>query len=81
MRDQAAWRVITADESWFYIVNPNPKCANMVWSLPRSDRLHKTQCPMNTRKVMAIPFFDFGDLIYCHWVINGTVTSLEPCMP
>ncbi len=76
--EKSGWleRVITADESWFYVTNPNPKCDNMVWSLPGIDRLQVVRRPMNTKKVMAIPFFDWQGLIYCHWVINGTVTSL-----
>ncbi len=67
--------VITADESWFFVSNPFPKCDNMVWSLPGSDCLQLARRPMSTKKVMAIPFFDWQGLIYCHWVINGTVNS------
>ncbi len=70
-------RVITADESWFYINNPNPKVDNMVWSLPGEQRLQVTCRPMNTKKIMALPFFDWKGLIYCHWVFNGTVNGLE----
>ncbi len=70
-------RVITADESWFYVVNPNPKCDNIVWTLPGTDCLQVPRRPMNTKKAMAIPFFNWKGLIYCHWVINGTVTGLE----
>ncbi len=70
-------RVITADESWFHTCNPNPKCDNMVWSVPGSDRLQVARRPMNTEKTMAIPFFDWRGLIYCHWVMNGAVTGAE----
>ncbi len=75
--ERSGWleRVITADESWFYVSNPNPKCDNMFWSLPGSECLQMAKRPMNTKKVMAIPFFDWQGLIYCHWVINGTVNS------
>ncbi len=70
-------RVITADESWFHTCNPNPKCDNMFWSVPGSERLQVSRRPMNTKKAMAIPFFDWKGLIYCHWVVNGTVTGAE----
>lgn len=69
--------VITADESWFYVNNPHPKYDNMVWSIPVTDRLQVPCHPMNTKKAMAIPFFNWKGLIYCHWVINGTVTGQE----
>ncbi len=66
-----------ADESWFYTSNPHPKYDNMVWTVPGTDRPQVPRRPMNTKRAMAIPFFDWKGLIYCHWVINGTVTGLE----
>ncbi len=66
--DRRGWleRVITADKSWFHTSNPNPKVNNMVWSVPGSDRLQVAKRPLNTKKAMAIPFFDWKGLIYCH---------------
>ena len=63
-------RVITANESWFYTCNPNPKCDNMVWTTAGAERPQVARRPMGTKKAMAIPFFDWKGLIYCHWVIN-----------
>ncbi len=74
---QPGWlnRVITADESWFYVENPHPKSACREWLQPGEDHPHVAPRTRSAKKAMLVVFFDRKGLVYRHWVLHGTINS------
>lgn len=73
-KSELKW-IVTCDEAWFHVLDPNTKIENMQW-------LHKTdprpQVAMRSRsaaKVMLIPFFDQQGLLHWEYFENQTITK------
>ncbi len=68
-------RVITADESWFYLENPRSRLAEMQWMEKGEQRPQIPKRSRTCRKAMLIAFFDCHGLVFRHWILNGTVNT------
>ncbi len=68
-------RIITADESWFYVQNPHPKMGNMEWLEKGMDRPQVALRSRSCKKALLVTFFDWNGLLYRHWILRGTVKA------
>ena len=74
--------VVTFDEAWFHLHEPNTKMENMQWLPKGADRPQVAKRSKSARKVMMIPFFDRRGLVYCEFFENTTIsqTNLMPLL-
>lgn len=67
--------LITCDEAWFHLYEPNTKVENMQWLEKGSDRPQVARRSKSAKKVMMIPFFDSRGLVHCEFFENQTITQ------
>lgn len=70
-------RVITCDESWFFIYDPETKRQSMHWKSPNSPRMKKARMSKSKFKAMMIVFFDIHGILYVNWVPEGQTMNKE----
>lgn len=64
-------RIITCDESWFFMYDPETKRQSMHWKSPSSPRAKKARMSKSKFKAMLIVFFDIHGIVNLHWVPEG----------
>ncbi len=68
-------RVITADESWVWLYDPETKMESTQWVRRNVDsRPKKALRARSTKKLMILPFFDIHSIIHVEY-IQGTIKS------
>lgn len=60
--------VVTMDESWIYIYDPELKCQSKTWLRAGEQRPQKPRRTLATAKVMIVTFFDCRGMIYYEYV-------------
>ncbi len=63
--------VITRDESWFWVWQPESKQASRQWLGLQQERPEKVRIEQSTQKAMLILFFDRYGPVYKQWMPNG----------
>ncbi len=72
---QLKWVMITMDESYFHVYDPDSKVQNMAWLAQGEQRIQVARQSRLTAKIMMIPFFDCQGLIHVEYMHNQTVTK------
>ncbi len=67
-RNPALQRVVTMDESWFHVWDPESKAASRVWIAPGEPRPEKVRREISIRKCMLMVFFDREGVIHHEFV-------------
>lgn len=68
--------IITADETWVSLYDPETKQDSSVWKTPSSPSPTKAMVKPSAKKMMFIVFFDTRGVVLCHAVPTGrTVTA------
>lgn len=65
--------IVTTDESWFHVNEPDSREGNRMWLAKGEDR---GQVPMRSRsckKILMIPFFDKTGVVHVEYLLHGTV--------
>lgn len=69
-------RVVTVDETWVSLYEPETKQQSMMWKTPGSPSPKKFKVCRSTKKKLFVIFFDVRGVILCHAVPDGkTVTA------
>ena len=69
-------RIVTADEMWISLYEPESKEQSIMWKTPGSQSPKKFKVSCSTKKQMFIMFFDIHGIILSHAVPQGqTVTA------
>lgn len=69
-------RIVTGDETWLYIYDPEPKQASMQWRPIGSKAPIKPKVEKSQAKVMATVFFDSVGVLLVHYLEPGlTITA------
>ena len=69
-------RIVTADETWISLYEPESKEQSTMWKTPGSPSPKKFKVSRSTKKQMFIMFFDIQGVILSHAVPQGqTVTA------
>ncbi len=68
-------QLITTDESWFHVHDPDTKLRNMQWLAKGEDRAQVAHRSRSTKKVLMVPFFDIKGVVYVEYLLNGTVNK------
>lgn len=68
-------RVITCDESWFFIYDPETKRQSMHWKSPNSPRQKKARMTKSKFKAMMVVFFDIRGIVHIEWVPEGQTVN------
>ena len=63
--------LVTCDERWIYIYDPETKRQSSHWKHAGSPRPKKARQSKSTHKLLMIPFFDSTGMIYMDWVPTG----------
>ncbi len=71
---QLKW-IITTDESYFHVYDPDSKVKNMAWLAPGEQRLQVARRSRSTAKIMMVPFFDRQGMIHVEYLHNETVNK------
>lgn len=68
--------IITVDETWISVYDPETKQDSSVWKTPNSPSPTKALVRTSAKKMMFIVFFDIRGVVLCHAVPTGkTVTG------
>ncbi len=67
--------IVTCDEAWFHLLEPNTKIQNMQWLEKDQPRPQQAKCSKSNAKVMLIPFFDSRGIVYWEYFENQTITK------
>jgi len=70
-------RVITMDETWLYLYEPESKQQSMVWKHPQSPPPKKAKTCRSAGKFMFLFFMDVDGMILQHAVPQGTTVNAE----
>ena len=70
-------RIITMDETWVHLYDPETKVQSSVWKTPSSPSPKKARVSKSAGKVMFVVFFDIKGLILIHAVPPGTSVTGE----
>lgn len=68
-------RIITGDESWFYLYEPQSKSATKEWRHPGEAPPIKVRAARSVVKRMALIFWDCEGVILLKWVPEGTTAN------
>ncbi len=68
-------KVITIDESWVHIYDPELKCKSSEWLRPKDPRPTLPRHAPGTKKCMLVSFFDWKGLVYYEFVEEWTIDS------
>ncbi len=68
--------VVTIDESWMYLYDPERKSQSKQWLRKDEDRPVKAAHPRSVKKVMIVTFFDCQGLVY-HEYVQGTMKTKD----
>ena len=63
--------LITEDESWFWVWQPDPKQGNCQWLGRHEERPQVARQERSTKKVMLVVFFDRRGMVHHEWVLDG----------
>ncbi len=79
VRNDPTWldNVITVDETWIYVYNPETKQQSTQWVPKGSPPPKKTRANKTTTKAMIITFFDKYGMLYTHAVPNKQKVNAE----
>ena len=69
--------VITADETWIFTYDPEPKRQSMHWKTPSSPRAKKAHMRHSKFKAMLIVFFYIQGIIMAEWVPSGQTVNQQ----
>jgi hypothetical protein len=69
-------RIVTGDESWCFMYDPEIKCQNVTWLSPRKPKAQKVRMQKLLVKTMLTAFFDAKGIIHHEFVpeeqtVNG----------
>jgi len=67
--------IITCDETWIFIYDPETKRKSMHWKAPTSPRMKKARMSESKFKAMLMVFFDIKGLIFVEWVPSGQTVN------
>ena len=68
-------KIITSDETWIFLYDPETKRQSMHWKTPTSPRVKKARMSKSKLKVMLIVFFDINGIIMIEWVPQGQTVN------
>lgn len=78
LKRDLSW-IVTCDEAWFHVHDPNTKMENMQWLEKGVDRPQVARRNKSAGKVMVIPFFDRRGLVHIEYFTDMTITKRVLC--
>ena len=63
--------LITEDESWFWVWQPDSRQGNCQWLSAEEERPQVTRQERSTKKIMLVMFFDRKGVVHHKWVPDG----------
>ncbi len=67
--------VVTTDESWIHVYDPDSKQRNKEWLAKGEDRGQVVRRERSIRKLLMVPFFDQQGIVHVEYLKNGTVNK------
>ncbi len=67
--------LVTTDESWLHVYDPDTKQRNKEWLAKGEDRGQVVCRERSVRKLLMVPFFDHQGMVHVEYLRNGTVNK------
>lgn len=70
-------RIVTGDEKWCFLYDPQSKRASATWKSPQSPRKQKFRQDRSKGKVMLEVFFDIQGIVHLEFIPEGRTVNKE----
>jgi [histone H3]-lysine36 N-dimethyltransferase SETMAR len=67
--------IITGDETWCYLYDPQPRRSSTCWKSPSSPRIKKFRRDRSKGKVMLEVFFDWRGIVHYEFIPEGATVN------
>ncbi|UYV77291.1 hypothetical protein LAZ67_15000367 [Cordylochernes scorpioides] len=69
--------IITGDETWCFLFDPQTKEQSLEWHTPSSPRKKKVRLDKSKGKVRLVVFFDYQGLVYYEFIKEGVTINKQ----